>query len=144
MTDTTFATSVRIAARPDQVFPYLTDPSLIVRWMGEWAELEAEPGGGFSVDIGGVPIRGRYVLVEPPHRLVLTWGAAGHETMPAGSTTVDITLRADGDGTVVDLVHRDLPPDEQPKHEVGWGHFLPRLVTVAAGGDPGPDLWGPS
>jgi uncharacterized protein YndB with AHSA1/START domain len=34
-----FTTSVRIAAAPETVFPYLTDPALMVRWMGEWADL---------------------------------------------------------------------------------------------------------
>jgi uncharacterized protein YndB with AHSA1/START domain len=142
MTGEPFVTSVRIDAPPDDVFPYLTDPALMVRWMGDWADLHAEPGGAFAVDITGVPIRGRFVTVEPPHRVVFTWGAAGNDGLPPGSTTVEITLRPDGDATVVDLVHRDLPPDERPKHGVGWDHYLPRLAAAAAGGEPGPDTWG--
>ncbi len=46
MTDDAFTTSVRIAAPPDEVFPYLTDAALMVRWMGDWADLQAEPGRG--------------------------------------------------------------------------------------------------
>jgi uncharacterized protein YndB with AHSA1/START domain len=136
-----FVTSVRIDAPPGAVFPYLTDPALMVRWMGDWADLHAEPGGAFAVDLSGVPIRGRFVAVEPPHRLVFTWGAAGNDGLPPGSTTVEVTLRPDGDATVVDLVHRDLPADERPRHGVGWGHYLLRLSVAAAGGDPGPDTW---
>lgn len=136
-----FRTSVRIAATPDQVFPYLTDASLMVRWMGDWADLQPEKGGGFVVDINGVPIRGEYQVVEPPHRVVFTWGAAGNDTLPPGSTTVEISLQADGEDTVVHLIHSGLPAEEQPKHRGGWAHFLDRLVVAGAGGDPGPDPW---
>jgi len=136
-----FATSVRIDAPPEDVFPYLTDPDLMVRWIGEWAELEPVAGGTFAVNINGVPIRGRYVLVEHPTRVVFTWGHAGGERLPAGSSTVEITLTAEGDVTVLDLVHRDLPEDELPDHRIGWEHFLPRISVAAVGGDPGPDPW---
>jgi uncharacterized protein YndB with AHSA1/START domain len=137
----TFTTAIRIAATPDEVFPYLTDPSLIVRWMGDWADLQPHAGGKFVLDINGVPIRGRYVAVEPPRRVVFTWGAAGNDALPPGSTTVEITLRADGDETLVELVHRGLPPEELAQHRTGWTHFLDRLIVAAAGGDPGPDPW---
>jgi uncharacterized protein YndB with AHSA1/START domain len=137
-----FTTSVRIDAAPTEVFPYLTDANLIVRWMGDWADLDATAGGKFVVDINGVPIRGHYLVVEPPHRLVLTWGAAGNDVLPPGASTVEIILHADGDGTLLELVHRDLPADELPKHDTGWGHFLERLALAASGHDPGPDQWG--
>jgi uncharacterized protein YndB with AHSA1/START domain len=136
-----YATTIRIAATPSEVFPYLTDASLLVRWMGDWADLEATAGGRFVVDVNGVPIRGSYVVVEPPERIVFTWGAAGNSVLPPGSTTVEIRLRPDGDETLVELVHRGLPPEEVPQHGVGWTHFLGRLQAVAAGADPGPDPW---
>ena len=141
MNDGSYATSIRIEASPEAVFPYLTDADLVVRWMGEWCALQAEPGGEFAVDVTGVPVRGRYVEVEPPHRVVFTWGAAGNDTFPPGSSTVEITLRPDGDATVLDLIHRDLPPEEQRDHAIGWSHFLSRLVVAASGGDPGADPW---
>jgi uncharacterized protein YndB with AHSA1/START domain len=136
-----YATSLRIDAPPEEVFPYLTDAGLIVRWMGQWADLQPKPGGAFVIDINGVPIRGEYVVVDPPHRVVFTWGVAGNDAFPSGSTTVDITLTPEGDGTVLELVHRDLPEEERPKHEIGWAHFLPRLAIAAGGGDPGTDTW---
>jgi uncharacterized protein YndB with AHSA1/START domain len=138
---TDYVTEVRITATPDEVFPYLTDADLMVQWMGNWAELDPVAGGKFVLDINGVPVRGEYLAVEPPHRVVFSWGCAGHETLPPGSTTVEITLRADGDETVLELVHRDLPPEELAQHDTGWGHFLPRLAIAASGGDPGPDPW---
>jgi uncharacterized protein YndB with AHSA1/START domain len=128
MTDA-YATSIRIDAKPDEVFPYLTDAALMVRWMGDWADLAPEPGGAFAVDFEGVPVRGEYRLVEPPLRVVFTWGAPG-SAVPAGSSTVEITLEPDGDGTLLQLVHRDLPPEEAPRHGEGWEHYLPRLARA--------------
>jgi uncharacterized protein YndB with AHSA1/START domain len=136
-----YTASTHIDARPTDVFPYLIDPSLIVRWMGDWAQLDATPGGKLVLDINGVPIRGEYLVVDPPHRVIFTWGAAGSETIAPGSTTVEIQLHADGDGTRVELTHRDLPPEELAKHDTGWAHFLARLAIAGAGGDPGPDPW---
>jgi uncharacterized protein YndB with AHSA1/START domain len=141
VSDRDFATTLRIAATPDEVFPYLTDPALMTRWMGDRADLDARAGGAFVVDINGIPVRGNYVEVDPPHRVVFTWGVAGDDRLGPGSTTVEITLRLDGAETVLDLVHRDLPPEELAKHDTGWGHFLELLSVVAADGDAGPDPW---
>jgi uncharacterized protein YndB with AHSA1/START domain len=136
-----YRSEVRIEAQPHEVFPYLTDSALMVRWMGDWADLDPVEDGRFIVDINGVPIRGRYLAVEPPHRVVFSWGAAGNDNHPPESTTVEITLRAEGAATVLELVHRQLPPDEFPQHGIGWSHFLGRLVIAASGGDPGIDPW---
>lgn len=141
MSSAEYSTSLHIDAEPAIVFPYLTDPTLMIRWMGDWADLDATVGGRFVVDINGIPIRGQYLEIEPPHRLVFSWGAAGNDVLRPGSTTVEITLRATGAGTLLQLVHRDLPPEEQPRHDVGWSHFLERLQIAGAGGDPGPDPW---
>ena len=97
--------------------------------------------GTYAVDITGIPIRGRFLDIEPPRRLVFTWGVAGNDAFPAGSSTVEITLTPDRDATVLELVHSGLPADEVPKHGTGWTHFLGRLGVLAAGGDPGPDTW---
>lgn len=37
--------SVHIAAQPETVFPYFTDPARYVQWMGSQADLEPVPGG---------------------------------------------------------------------------------------------------
>ncbi len=126
----TLSVAVRIAAAPEAVFPYLTDPALLVRWIGDWAELQPVPGGLFAVDINGAPVRGRFLVVDPPHQVIFTWGAAGSDTLPVGSTTVEVNLTADGDDTVVEVIYRGLPDDELPKHRSGWDHCLARLGTA--------------
>jgi hypothetical protein len=41
--------SVHINAPPERVYEYLTRSEAIVSWMGEYALLEAEPGGRFHL-----------------------------------------------------------------------------------------------
>ncbi len=123
-------TSVRIAAPPEVVFPYFTDPELMVTWIGERAELEARPGGTFALDFVGVAARGNYVAVEPPSRVVFTWGIPEDSSMPPGSSTVEVVLVAEGDDTIVNLTHRNLPDDREPSHREGWEGCLVALVAT--------------
>ena len=120
--------SVRIAAPPEVVFPYFTDPRLIVTWIGERAELDARPGGTFALDFAGTASRGSYVAVEPPNRVVFTWGIPQDAALPPGSSTVEVVFVAEGGDTIVNLTHRDLPPDLEPSHREGWERCLVALV----------------
>jgi uncharacterized protein YndB with AHSA1/START domain len=136
-----FTASVHVEAAPERVFAYFTEPAAFVRWMGDYALLDPTPGGEFTVDINGVPVRGRYLEVQPPHRLLISWGHAGSERLPPGASTVEVRLTPAGEGTDVEIVHRDLPEAEVDGHARGWPHFLARLAIAAAGGDPGLDPW---
>ena len=124
--------TIRIAAPPAEVFPYLVDPALIVEWLGTSAQLDAQPGGIFAVDVDAYAARGTYLVVEPPDRVIFTWGVEGEDTLPSGSTTVEIRLVSDGDETVVELTHRDLPPQWRSPHATGWISKLARLREAAA------------
>src|SRR3989442_13554655 len=73
---------VRVAARPETVFPFFTDPAKMTRWKGVEAELDPRPGGIYRVNVTGRAVaRGQYVEVVPNRRAVFTWGWEG-----AGST----------------------------------------------------------
>jgi uncharacterized protein YndB with AHSA1/START domain len=127
--------SVRIAAPPDVVFPYFTDPVLATKWIADSAELDARPGGLFHIVVQGNPARGAFVEVDPPRRVVFTWGIDGNEHLPPGTSRVEVDFVSEGDETVVTLTHRDLPEDFRASHQEGWTQFLgTTLVSVAAGG----------
>lgn len=135
---------VRIRARPETIFPFFTDPALMVRWMGAAAEAEPEPGGLYRVDInGGYVARGEFVEIVQPERVVFTWGWEAEDSLVRpGTSTVEVTLTPDGEETLVRLVHRDLPSeDSAAAHTEGWEHYLARLEVAAVGEDPGPDPW---
>jgi uncharacterized protein YndB with AHSA1/START domain len=76
---------------------------------------------------------GNYVEVDPPHRVVFTWGWEGSEEVPPGSSTVAFTLTAEGDETIVELVHSGLPGGQSDEHVRGWTYFVGRLVRAAEG-----------
>lgn len=132
---------IRIAAHPETVFAFLTDPGKILRWMGTTADVDPRPGGTYRVDITGRDVaRGEYVEVVTGRRVVFTWGWEGDGVpVPPGSSTVEVTLVPDGDGTILRLVHRGLPQEARESHAHGWTHYLNRLAAAASGLDPGPD-----
>jgi uncharacterized protein YndB with AHSA1/START domain len=131
--------SVHIDAPPESVYEYFTRAEAIVAWMGNYALLEAEPGGRFTVDVKGAPVRGRFLVLDPPRRLLISWGYAGSDRLPPGASTVEIRITAERGGTRVELEHRDLPAEERPGHVSGWTHYLARLTAAGSGRDPGPD-----
>jgi len=131
--------AIRIAAPPQRVFAYFTEPEAIVRWMGEYAVLDARPGGEFTVNVRGAPVRGRYLELDPPRRLLISWGYAGSDALPPGASIVEVRLTDDDGGTLVEVEHRDLPGPDVPGHAEGWGHYLARLAVSATGGSPGAD-----
>jgi uncharacterized protein YndB with AHSA1/START domain len=135
---------IAIAASPETVWSLLVDPDEAVRWMGQAATFDLRPGGAYRVDvIPGNTASGEFVEIDPPHRLVYTWGwESGNSSVPPGSSTIEFELVRTDDGTLLRFSHRDLPNAEAAEsHGHGWDHYLARLATVAGGGDPGVDPW---
>ena len=132
---------VIIAATPAAVFAFFTDAAKMLRWIGTDVEIDARVGGVFRVVPNRVDvISGRYLEVDPPRRVVFTWGYEGDgHGVPAGSSVVEITLRPVEGGTEVQLIHRALPSDRVDTHARGWSHYLARVGIVAGGADAGPD-----
>ena len=139
-----FSSSVYIEAPPDVVFAHLVKAERMVLWMGQSAELHPTPGGRFAVDVNGFLFRGEYLEVEPPDRVVVSWGLAGSEDFPPGSSRVEFTLTRASTGTNLKLTHSGLPDTRASTHGAGWGNYLARLQAVACGIDPGPDSWMPA
>jgi uncharacterized protein YndB with AHSA1/START domain len=126
------AASVFVEAPPERVYEYFTQPAAIVRWMGDYALLEPQPRGRFNLDLHGTAIRGHFLELEPPHRLLISWGFAGSEHLPPGASTVEVRLIGENNGTRVELEHRDLPDREAQPHGRGWSRYLARLSSAVA------------
>jgi uncharacterized protein YndB with AHSA1/START domain len=133
---------IRIAARPETVFAFFTDPAKMIRWKGIQAALDPQPGGIYRVDINGRDVaRGEFLEVIPYTRIVFTWGWEGDGSpLPPGASTVEISLIPDGGETIVHLRHLGLPPALRAIHAQGWDGFLTRLVIVAEGREPGENV----
>jgi len=132
---------VKIAAPAEQVFAYLTEPEKLKRWQVASADVDLRVGGEYSMDVASGHIaRGSFIEIDPPRRLVYTFGWQDHDLVGPGSTTIEIDLEQDGDFTLLHFVHSGFPnEDEVAAHTKGWTHYLARLEIAASGGDPGPD-----
>ena len=136
---------LRIDASPETVFAFFTEPDKLTRWLASEASLDPRPGGinhqthpGDADNPGGPYLmRGEFIEVSPPSRVVFTWGFENTEVgVPPGASTVEVTLVPEGDGTRLRLVHRGLPESARPSHDGGWEQMLDRLAVAATGGDP--------
>src|SRR5688572_11964497 len=96
--------TLRIAASPETVWRYWTDPERMCAWWGAAAELDPQPGGTCRVEMGGGPVmRGEYLLLEPFERLVFSFGwepIEGGPVVAPGSTRVEVTLVPEGGDTI--------------------------------------------
>ena len=139
---------LEIAAKPETVWELLVDPERALTWWGQAAQFDPRPGGEFRMEVvAGQVASGEFLVVDPPRRLVYTWGwevgGGGPDIVPPGASTIEIELvPTDDGGTRLRFRHRDLPTaDAVVSHGRGWDHYLGRLVVRAEGGDPGPDPW---
>jgi len=132
--------SQHVAAPPDTVFDFLVEPGKLTRWLGMAIDIVPEAGGIFRMDANGTDIAsGLYQEVIRPERVVFTFGWEGSPHVPAGSTTVTISLEGLSDGTTtVHLRHDGLAKGPADDHRQGWTFYLGRLAMAATGTDPGP------
>ena len=133
-----------IDATPEAVWEFLVDPDKATRWMGQTATFEARPGGVYRCEVvPGHTAVGEFVELDPPHRLVQTWGwdPGGRGEIDPGSTRIEYELVANGDATILRFRHELPTAKAAESHGHGWDHYFERLVVAAAGGDPGVDPW---
>lgn len=129
-----------IDATPETIWPFLTEADKHVEWIGTAAEIDPHPGGVYRVLVAGQhQSAGRFVEVVAEEKVVFTFGWEEKDhPIPPGSTTVEITLHAEGDDkTRVRLVHRDLPEDALGDHGNGWANLLEQLADAATAGHAG-------
>lgn len=128
------AHEVRIAAPIEVVWEHLTTAEGLMRWVGPAAAAEPVPGGTLRWShADGSTVVGRFVELDPPRRVVFTYGwEDGRMGVAPGSTTVEIELREEAGATVVRLTHHGLPPAVVEDHERGWAYFLGVLARQVA------------
>jgi uncharacterized protein YndB with AHSA1/START domain len=123
--------SIDIAAAPETVFRFLSDPQLFQQWMGPGAHLSAS---GVEVHYpGGNVARGTLRESVPNRRIVFGWGYDQHtHGIGPDATTVTIELEPTPEGTRVTLRHAGLDAAGQNEHRKGWTHYLAQLAGSAA------------
>src|ERR1700737_4664841 len=146
--DADFVTTPRLPAKrrlnapPEKVYAAWTNPQKITRWFGPanakigpvQADIDARIGGrfriSFSTDDEYYEAGGVYREVVPNQRLVFSW--AWHST-PERESLVTISLKPDGDGTLLTLHHErffDQAARDSPQR--GWNGMLDSLEKYFA------------
>ncbi len=132
----------RLNAPAAKVYAAWTDPQKIIRWFGRpdakpdsfQADIDARVGGrfriSFSTDDEYYEVGGAYREVVPNERLVFSW--AWHST-PERESQVTVSLKPDGDGTLLTLHHEQLfDAAARDGHERGWIGSLEKLANYVA------------
>lgn len=131
----------RLKAPVERVYAAWIDPALMAHWFGPnntkvgSAETDVRVGGRFRVvmhaDDGEThDVSGVYRVVEPNRKLVFSWAWI---TMPERKSLVTVTFKADGEDTLLTLLHEQFA-DEAARdgHRAGWGEALDRLEAALA------------
>lgn len=128
----------------ERVFAAWTNPETAARFIntgdakGTDITMDVKTGGAYSIamvstEMGRIVVRGRYLEVKAPERLVMSW--SWEEDDPADEYESLLTLEfneRDG-GTELVLTHEKLASIEtRDRHEHGWTMMIDQLATVLA------------
>jgi uncharacterized protein YndB with AHSA1/START domain len=114
----------------DDLWPALTDPRRLARWMGE-VEGDLRLGGEFRARFlaSGWEGTGRVEACEPPRRLLLLTKQPGQ----TGEHVIEVTLAADGDQTILVWEERGMPLDHLAAYGAGIQVHVEDLAAHIAG-----------
>jgi uncharacterized protein YndB with AHSA1/START domain len=127
----------------DDLWSALTDPARLARWYGQ-VEGELRLGGEFRTYLkaGDIESTGRIETCEPPRRLRVTTRETdesyrkGQGALPFDDT-IEATLTADGDQTILVIEVRDLPLDKIAFYGAGNQIHVENLAAYLAGRERG-------
>jgi uncharacterized protein YndB with AHSA1/START domain len=142
-TGTTLRITRVIEAPRERVFEAWTRPDQVAQWFGgpvghaSSAELDVRVGGSFRIKtdsrVGSETwyCVGTYLVVEPPERLVCTFGWEGTRWWDLGESLLTVEFRDLGKATEVDLTHeRNRTRPVHAFHRIGWGSSLRQLAQL--------------
>ena len=125
----------------DDLWAAITDPARLARWFGQ-VEGDLRLGGQFRTSGPDQESAGRVEVCEPPRRLRVT----NRETdesyrkgsgVPPFDETIEATLTADGDQTILVIEVRGMPLDPIAFYGAGWQIIAEKLAGYLAGREPG-------
>lgn len=125
-----------------KVYDAWTRADVLVQWYCPNPQLELKvradvrAGGDYVVEMGPHVVRGTYLEVEPPHRLVFSWKWDGTDDEP---TRVEVELSEVADGTRMVLSHTGFAnAEDAANHQVAWDPELGRLADLLSARQPDP------
>ena len=125
--------TVVIQAAPQTVFSFFTDSDRWASWWGAGSTIEPETGGRVYIrHADGTESSGEVVEVQPPKRIVFTYGFNSGKPMPPGGSRVTITLEPHGAATRLALQHDFAEEAPRDEHVQGWRYQLSVFGNVVA------------
>jgi uncharacterized protein YndB with AHSA1/START domain len=121
----------------DDLWSALIDPARLARWWGR-VEGDLRLGGEFRSKNADLESAGRVEACEPPRRLLVT----NRETddsyeagvgVPPFEETIEATLTADGDQTILVIEVTGMPVDKVAFYGAGWQIHAENLAGYLAG-----------
>jgi uncharacterized protein YndB with AHSA1/START domain len=132
-----------IAAAPERLFALWTEPEELAKWWGpegyttpEYA-MDVRAGGRWRTtlrrpDGTGLTVSGMYRSIDPPRRLVFTWGWDDDAGLRGRETEVTVTFEPVPGGTRMVLTQQAfVDRDSRDRHQHGWGSSFVRLEREA-------------
>ena len=126
----------------DDLWSALTDPRRLVRWIAE-VEGDLSLGGEFRARFtSGWEGTGRVEACEPPRRLRVTSRETDEsyrkgQGVPPFDASLEATLAADGDQTILVVEVRGMPLDMIAFYGAGWQIHAESLAAHVAGREAG-------
>jgi uncharacterized protein YndB with AHSA1/START domain len=97
-------------------------------------------GETFRLELDGTAIAGRYIEVDPPHRMLLSWDRVGTDKATPTPTLIEITLTPTGGGTNVRVQFSGLSAEDAAFYPQLWARHLDRIATAFADAELGAPL----
>ena len=122
-----------IQARRETVFQFFTDTPQWAAWWGAGSTIDPRPGGRMLIrHPHGVEVSGQVLEVEPPERIVFTYGYAGGTPIPADGSRVTIRLDRHPKGTLLQLTHEFADVQPRDEHVQSWRFQLSLFANLIA------------
>jgi uncharacterized protein YndB with AHSA1/START domain len=130
-------------APAQEVFDAWTSPEVMRRWLHcgpDWetpvAEVDLRVGGKVRVvmrrpDGNESGMHGQYTVIDPPHRLVMTWT---FDEEPGNEQLIELSFVESGGSTTVVMVNSRISSDQRRDSQgEGWRRCLEQLARLLLG-----------
>ena len=126
-----------LAAPPHAVYDAWLDEAVLVEFIcpDGAAQVTVDPRVGGAIRITMIypdrrhEIEGEYIALDRPERISFSWRAS----RSAADSVVTVTFAPHDDGgTLMTIVHSQLPPDVSGRYDSGWAVVGDQLATALA------------
>lgn len=131
-----------IPAPPERLFELWTNPEMLVKWWGPEGfdipahNMDVRPGGRWRTTMRSPDgklhtVSGVYRTIDPPRRLVFTWGWDDDKGVRGHETEVTVTFHPTPGGTKLALTQQSFETKEsRDNHGKGWQSSFDCLARV--------------